>query len=69
MLLSVIFKIPLIKQFRHWKVVKDAPQDTAGQHEMKLGVSQLSLYHADSKSYTKRNNKNKYRYYCNKLYF
>jgi hypothetical protein len=42
MMVSLIFKTPLIKkQFRQWKVVKDATQDISGHHEIKLGASEL----------------------------
>jgi hypothetical protein len=47
-LVSLIFKTPLItKKFGQWKLVKDAPKDIFGRHEMKLGTSKLRRYNAN----------------------
>jgi hypothetical protein len=40
-LVSLIFRTPLIKRFRQWQVVKDPPWDNFGRHDMKLGASEL----------------------------
>jgi hypothetical protein len=44
MLVSWIFKTPVLKNnYRQWEVVKDAPQDISGHHEMKLWASEQLL--------------------------